>query len=85
MDEHHVLFADQVAHLTDRFEKRQRFDVADRAADLDDTDLRPARFGDARDVGFDLVGDVRDHLNGRPEVGAAALLLDDRLVDLTGS
>ena len=44
----------------------------------------PLRLGDARDVRFDLVGDVRDHLNGRAEVVAAALLLDDRLVDLAG-
>jgi len=81
--EHHVFVADDVAHLADRFEKRQRFDVADRAADLDQTYVRAARLGRARDVRLDLVGDVRDHLNGRTEVVAAALLLDDRLVDLT--
>jgi hypothetical protein len=83
VDEHHVLFADQMAHLTDRFEERQRFDVADRAADLDDAHVGAAAFGDARDVRLDLVGDVRDHLNGRAEIVAAPFLLDDRLVDLT--
>ncbi len=82
VDEHHVLFADEVAHLADRFQERQRFDVADRAADLDDAHFRAARFGDPRDVRFDLVGDVRDHLNRRAEIVAAAFLLDDRLVDL---
>src|SRR5665213_1040891 len=80
--EHHVLVTDQVPHLPDRFEERQRFDVADRSADLDDADVGAAPFGDARDVCFDLVGDVRDHLDGRAEIVAAALLLDHRLVDL---
>ena len=31
------------AHLPDRFEERQRFDVADRAADLDDRHVGIAR------------------------------------------
>ena len=42
-----VVAAERDAHLPDRLEKRQRFDVADRAADLDDGDLglaaRPRR------------------------------------------
>ena len=37
---------------------------------------------DRADAVLDLVGDVRDHLHGAPEILAAALLLDDRLVDL---
>ena len=84
MDVHHVLVADVVAHLADRFKKRQRLDVADRAADLDDADVGVARFGDALDVRFDLVGDVRDDLNGRAEIVAAPLLFDDGVVDLAG-
>ena len=76
--EHHVLVADVVAHLADRFQERQRLDVADRSADFDDADVGAARFGDALDVRFDLVGDVRNDLNGRAEIVAAALLLDHR-------
>ncbi len=42
-----------------------------------------ARFGNALDVGLDLVRDMRNHLNGRAEVLAAALFLDHRVVNLT--
>ena len=34
-----VVAAERDAHLPDRFEERQRFDVAHGAADLDDRDL----------------------------------------------
>ncbi len=40
--------------------------------------------GQLADDAFDLVGDVRDDLDGFAEVLAAALLVDDRLVDLAG-
>ena len=79
-----VLAADVVAQLPDRLEERQRLDVADRPADLDDDDLgvrAGRRLADAR---LDLVGDVRDHLHGGAEEVAAPLLLDDRVVDRAG-
>ena len=59
-------------------------DVADGPADLDDHDVRVAVAGDARDALLDLVGDVRDDLDGAAEVVAAPLLGDDRLVDAAG-
>ena len=73
--------ADVLAHLADRLEERQALDVADRPADLDDHDLRVAVARDAADALLDLVGDVRDDLDGAAEVVAAPLLGDDRLVD----
>ena len=76
--------ADVLAHLADGLEERQRFDVADGAADLDDDDVRVAVAGDPRDALLDLVGDVRDDLDRAAEVVAAALLGDDRLVDAPG-
>ena len=39
VDEDRVLATDVVAELTNRLEERQRFDVADRAADFDDHDV----------------------------------------------
>ena len=69
------------ADLADGFEERQRFDVADGAADLDQADVESAAPVDAA---LDLVGDVRDHLHGAAEVVAAALLADHALVDLAG-
>ena len=82
MHVHDVLVAHVVAHLADRFEERQRLDVADRSAHLDDADLGVARLGDALDVRLDLVRDVRNHLDRRAEIFAAPLLLDHRIVDL---
>ena len=75
-------------HLAHGFEERQRFDVADRAADLDDrhVDRRRAGLGGRTrappDEVLDLVGDVRDHLHRLAEIVAAALLLEHALVDL---
>ncbi len=70
------------AHLADRLEERQRLDVADRAADLDHADVGIA--GAQHDAALDLIGDVRDHLHGRAQVVAAALLGDHALVDAPG-
>src|SRR5205085_3334890 len=66
-----------VPHLAYGFEERQRFDVADRAADLDDDNVRFVLLGDGAHGALYLVGDVRDDLNGFAEVVASALLLDD--------
>ena len=75
---------DVLAHLADGLEERQRFDVADGPADLDDDHVRVAVARDPADPFLDLVGDVRDHLDGAAEVVAAPLLGDDRLVDPPG-
>src|SRR5579864_1245850 len=77
-----VLATQFVAHLPDGFEKRQRFDVAHRAPDLDDHHVHVRR--DALDGGLDFIGDVRDHLHGLAKIVAAALALDDLLVDAAG-
>ncbi len=83
VDEEAVLPADLVAGLAGGLEEGQRLDVADGAADLgdDDVDVVAAH---GQDAVLDLVGDVRDHLDGVAEVVAAALLGDDRRVDLAG-
>src|SRR6266545_4672825 len=82
VDVERVLLADVVLHLPDRLEERERLDVADRAAHLDDEDVRAARrLADDR---LDLVGDVGNDLDGLPEILAAPLALDDGLVDAPG-
>src|SRR5579885_3503380 len=70
----HVLAAEVPAELADRLDERQALDVAHRAADLADADVRP--LGRLADAPLDLVGDVRDHLHGAAEVVAAALVGD---------
>ena len=77
-----IVAADVLPELPDRLEERQALDVADRAADLDEHDVHVA--GAAADRVLDLVGDVRNHLDGAAEIVAAALLLDDALVNLAG-
>ena len=86
VEEEAVVAADEVAHLAGRLEEGQRLDVADGAADLGDDDVRSVRTsgGEGAHAGDDLVGDVRDDLDGVTEVLAAALLGDDVVVDLSG-
>src|SRR4029453_7020712 len=54
----------------------------DRPADLADEEGAPVGLGD-REL-FDRIGDVRDDLDGRPEIVAAPLLGDDVAVDPPG-
>jgi len=70
------------ADLADRFQERQRLDVAHGAADLDQAHVEA--FGGLDDAALDLVGDVRDHLHGAAEIIAAAFLADHVVVDPAG-
>src|SRR5579871_3034197 len=82
VDEDGVVAAEVLAHLADGFEEGEGFDVAYRAADLDDGDVAVGR--DLAHGIFDLVGDVGDDLDGLAEVVAATLFGDDLLVDAAG-
>ena len=70
---------DLAAELAQGLEERQRLDVADGAADLGDDDVGRRRLGCAADARLDLVRDVRDHLHGRAEELALALLAQNGL------
>ena len=83
VQEEAVVAADVVSDLPGGLEERQRLDVADRAADLGDHHVDVGA-GHRADPLLDLVGDVRDHLDGLAEVVAAALLGDHLGVDLAG-
>ena len=84
VQEHAALRPELGVELADRLEERQRLDVADRAADLGDHEVDGLALGDDQDPLLDLVGDVRDHLDGGAEVVAAALAADHRVVDRAG-
>jgi hypothetical protein len=84
VDEHAAPAPDVDRELPDRLEERQRFDVADRAADLGDHEVDLARLGHQLDPLLDLVGDVRDDLDGRAEVVATPLSADHGVVDPAG-
>ena len=84
VQEHAAVAALVDLELAQRLEERQRLDVADRAADLRDHDVDVGGLGHQPDAVLDLVGDVRDHLDGVAEVVAAALAPDHRVVDRAG-
>ncbi len=81
----HVFGTHLAPELADRLEKRQRLDVADRAADLGDHDVDRPGLGGAPDPRLDLVRDVRDHLDGGAEEVALALLAQDGRPDGAGA
>jgi hypothetical protein len=80
--EERALAAELVAELADRLEEGKALDVADRATDLAEQEVGVVEVGDHELL--DRVGDVRDHLHGRAEIVAAALLRDHVRVDAPG-
>ena len=72
MDEQDVLPALFIGHLADSLQVRLTFDIADRAADLGDNHIAVAGI-QAVSTRLDLVGDVRNNLNGAPKIIPAAL------------
>ena len=72
-----------LAELANGFEEGQALDIADRAADFAQNEIN-ARSGIGQDEVLDLVGDVRNDLDRRAEIVAAALFLDDAAVDAPG-
>src|SRR5262245_14037174 len=68
--------------LTNGLEERQRFDVTDRAADLDHAHVCIGRT--ELHAALDLIGDMRNHLNRRAQIVAAPLFRDHALIDAPG-
>ncbi len=79
--EHAALWPQVGVELADRLQEGQRLDVSHGAADLRDHEVDRLRLGQDQDPLLDLVGDVRDHLDRRAQVVAAALAPDHRVVD----
>ncbi|SPZ34894.1 Uncharacterised protein [Agrobacterium tumefaciens] len=71
-----------VAELADRLHERHRLDITHRAADFADDEVVVVIAFDHEIL--DLVGDMRNDLNGCAEIVAAPFLVDDVLVDATG-
>ena len=72
-----------VAELADRLKERQALDVADGAADFAQHEVEVLVA--VADKILDRVCDVRNHLDGRAKVIAAALLGNDVLINLAGA
>ena len=90
VDEEDVLLPDPELELAQRLDERGALDVADGPAELDDARvglLTLAIAGDVRhalDPLLYLVGDVRNHLHGLPEIIAPPFSTDHVVVDLPG-
>ena len=72
-------------HLTHGFEERQRFNITDRATNLDNRDIGLTIVGCRRtalDEGLNFVGDVWDNLNGFSKIFATTLFFEHRFVNL---
>ena len=77
MNKDRVSLAFLIADLPDRFQKRQRFDIADGSADLNDQNIGFVFFGNRPDRCLYFVGNVRDDLDGLAEIIAASFFFDD--------
>ena len=84
MDIQRIILAQFPTQLPDGFQKRQAFNVADRAADLNNGHIHVSGFGDLLDALFDLIGNMRDDLHGLAQIIPAALLGDHGIIDLAG-
>ena len=69
-----------VGELAQGFQIGHPLDVPDGPPDLDDTDV--VALGGLADTPLDVVGDMRDNLDGTAQVVAGAFFLDDVLVGL---
>ena len=84
MNEQTVLTSDLERYLTHRFKEGLRLNIADGSAYFGDYHVRVGLLTHAIDKILYLVRDMRYDLNGRAEIFAAALLVQNIPVDLTG-
>ena len=84
MNKQAVAAADLGRHLTDGFKERLGLNIAGRAADLGDDNIRRGLFADRIDERLDFVGDMRDDLHGFAQIFARALLVEHVPVYLAG-
>ena len=81
MDIQNILTPNLAPELTRRLQKRQRFDIADRAADFRDDHIRRVLAeGNLQHAPLNLVGDMRNDLNRRAQIFALAFAGDDRVI-----
>jgi len=83
MDKHDIMPAAFGGDLSDRFQEWLAFDIAYGAADFDDSDVGIRGIEEVYPA-FDFAGDMRDNLDGTAQEIAAAFLVEDIPVDLTG-
>ena len=84
MNQNSIFMSYVMLELTDGFQKGLAFDIADGTADFNDGNVCLLGSKVPVEAALDLVCDVRDDLYGTSAEIAAALLLKNRPVYLTG-
>ena len=84
MDVQHVVFAYILFHLADGFQERQAFNIAYRAPDFGDDEIRIVIIAHPKHPGLDLIGNMGNDLHRAAQVIAPAFFRNDGLVDFTG-
>ena len=77
----HGIAAHLPPELSDGLHKRGTLDITNRTADLRDHKVEMLVGGVLLDTSFDLVGNVRHHLDGLAQIVTAPFLVDDSLID----
>ena len=84
VDVQHVVFAHILFYLADGFQERQAFNIAYRAADLRNDEIRVLVIANPEHPGFDLIGNMGNDLHRAAQIIAPALLGNNGLINLTG-
>ena len=84
MDENGIFMTDLMLELTDSLQKRLAFDITDGSAHLNNSNLSIGGGIVAVEAALDLIGDMRDDLNGTSAKITAAFFLEYAPVYLTG-
>ena len=75
-----IFFTHIRSELAYCFQKRQTFNIADRTADFHNDDINTIRR--QFDACFNLIGDMRNHLDGSPQIITPPFFGNDRVVNL---
>ena len=84
MQVEHIPPSDILTHLANRFQKWLAFNIANCAANFHDNHIRVGLACHRLDTILNLIGDMRNDLNGTAEVLSASLFANDRSINLPG-
>ena len=84
MDEQRIIMADLLRYLTDRFNERLTFNIADGAADFCDDNICVGLFSNGVDKRFDFIGNMRNNLNGFAQIFPVSLFSKNVPVHFAG-
>ena len=85
MNVQHVILTHIFFYLTDGFQERQAFNIANRTADFGNNEIRVVVVAYPEYPGLYLIGNMGNNLHRAAQIIAPALLRNDGLVDFTGS